>query len=55
MTAATRNLMRIISIVIVLAIVLMKLNVISVDFFNEDGKFWFTVIAYGLLLLTLRK
>ncbi|MEM9324650.1 MAG: hypothetical protein AAGA85_03305 [Bacteroidota bacterium] len=52
MTRSTRNLLRIISIVIVLAVVLMELNFIP-RLLNY--RMWFIVVAYGLLLLSTRK
>lgn len=51
MNKGTRNTLRFISVIIVLALVLMQLNVIP-DFLNY--KFWFMVVAYGLALITFR-
>ncbi len=52
MTRNTRNLLRLISVVIVLALVLMEFEVIP-DIFNYE--FWVLLVAYALLLFTLRK
>ena len=52
MTKGTRNTLRLISVIIVLALVLMELNVIP-DLLNY--KFWFMVVAYALTLLTFTK
>lgn len=51
MTKATRNTLRLISIILVLALVLMELNLIP-DVLNY--KFWFMVLAYALSLITYR-
>lgn len=51
MTRGTRNTLRLVSIIIVLALVLMELNIIP-DFLNY--KFWFMVLAYSLSLITYR-
>lgn len=51
MTKATRNVLRLISIILVLALVLMELNIIP-DVLNY--KFWFMVLAYALSLITYR-
>jgi hypothetical protein len=52
MTRNTRNLLRILSIVLALALVLMTLDIIP-DLVNY--KFWFMVVSYGLLLITLKR
>ena len=52
MSRSTRNLLRIISIVIVLAVVLMELNIIPK---LVNYRLWFTVGAYGLLLFASQK
>ena len=51
MTKSTRNILRLISIVLVLALVLMEIDVIP-DLLNY--KFWFMVVAYALALITFR-
>ena len=51
MTKSTRNLLRLVSVILVLALVLMELNVIP-DLLNY--KFWFMVVAYALALVTVR-
>ena len=51
MNKSTRNILRFISIIIVLALVLMQLNVIP-DLVNY--KFWFMVAAYALALFTFK-
>ena len=51
MTKSTRNLLRIISILIALSIVLMEVNVIPNLFTHH---FWVMVIAYALLMFTIR-
>lgn len=51
MNKGTRNTLRLISVIIVLALVLMQLNIIP-DLLNY--KFWFMVVAYALALLTFR-
>ncbi|MEQ8580554.1 MAG: hypothetical protein RIC30_21405 [Marinoscillum sp.] len=51
MSKSTRNTLRLISVIIVLALVLMELNVIP-DLLNY--KFWFMVAAYALALITYR-
>ena len=52
MTNSTKNLLRIISIVLVIAIVLMELAVIPILF---NYRLWFLLVAYGLLLITLKR
>ncbi len=52
MSKSTRNLLRLISIIIVLSLVLMELGFIP-NLFNY--KFWFLIGAYALLLFTLQK
>ncbi len=52
MNNSTRNILRIVSIVLVIAMVLMELDIIPEIFLY---RFWFMVMAYGLLLFTLRK
>lgn len=51
MNKSTRNTLRLISVVIVLALVLMQLNLIP-DLLNY--KFWFMVVAYALALITFK-
>jgi uncharacterized protein YebE (UPF0316 family) len=51
MSKSTRNTLRLISVIIVLALVLMELNVIP-NLLNY--KFWFMVAAYALALITYR-
>lgn len=51
MNKGTRNTLRLISVVIVLALVLMELGVIP-NLLNY--KFWFMVAAYGLSLITYK-
>lgn len=51
MNKSTRNTLRLISVIIVLALVLMQLNIIP-DLLNY--KFWFMVAAYALALITLK-
>ena len=52
MTNSTRNLLRLISVLVALALVLMELGFLAelVNF-----RFWFMVGAYAMLLFTLRK
>ncbi|MDH5610147.1 MAG: hypothetical protein OEY56_11780 [Cyclobacteriaceae bacterium] len=52
MSESTRSLLRILSIIIVLALVLMELNIIP-DLFNYE--FWFMIVAYALMLITIRR
>ena len=52
MTNSTRNILRIVSIVLVIAMVLMELGVIPVLF---NYRFWFMILAYGLLLFTMKR
>lgn len=54
MTKSTRNLLRLISVIIVLVLVLMEFGIIQ-EFFNSIGKFWVMVGAYGMLLFTMQK
>ncbi|MEQ8337806.1 MAG: hypothetical protein RIA62_10695 [Cyclobacteriaceae bacterium] len=49
MNRSTRNLLRIVSVVLVLLLVLMQLGFIPAFL---EYRFWFMVVAYGLLLLT---
>ncbi|MBV6647633.1 MAG: hypothetical protein KI790_19400 [Cyclobacteriaceae bacterium] len=51
MTRRTRNILRLVSVIIVLALVLMELGVIPqvVNF-----KFWFMVVAYALVLVSVK-
>lgn len=51
MNKSTRNTLRLISVILVLALVLMELNIIP-NFLNY--KFWFMVVAYALALVTYR-
>ncbi len=52
MTNSTRNILRVLSIILVLLMVLMELGLIpDVEFY----RFWLMVIAYGLLLFTLKR
>ncbi len=51
MSKSTRNTLRLISVIIVLALVLMELNVIP-NLLNY--KLWFMVAAYALALITYR-
>lgn len=51
MNKSTRNTLRLISVILVLALVLMELNIIP-DLLNY--KFWFMVVAYALALVTYR-
>ncbi|MFY0605981.1 MAG: hypothetical protein JXR10_04645 [Cyclobacteriaceae bacterium] len=51
MNRSTRNLIRLVSIIIVLALVLMELDVIP-NLLNY--KFWFMVAAYALTMITYK-
>lgn len=51
MSKSTKNTLRIVSIVIVIALVFMQLGIIP-NLVNY--KFWFMVGAYGLALLTFK-
>jgi uncharacterized membrane protein len=55
MGSKTKTILRAISILIVLFIVLMQLGIITlhVPAINEN-RMWLMIIAYGLLLVTLR-
>ncbi len=51
MNKSTRNLIRLVSAIIVLALVLMQLNIIP-DLLNY--KFWFMIVAYALAIITYK-
>lgn len=51
MTKSTRNFLRLVSVILVLALVLMQLDIIP-DLLNY--KFWFMVVAYAIVLITVR-
>ena len=51
MNKSTRNALRLISVILVLALVLMELGIIP-NLLNY--KFWFMVAAYALALVTYR-
>ena len=52
MTNRVKNVLRIISILIVLLAVLMELNILTINLFHT---FWFTVIAFAILLFTIKR
>ena len=52
MTKNTRNILRLVSVIIVIALVLMEFQVIP-DLFNYE--FWVLLVAYAILLYTIRK
>lgn len=54
MTKNTRNILRLISVIIVLALVLMELGIVK-EFFNYAGKFWMMIVGYGMLLFTMQR
>jgi uncharacterized membrane protein len=54
MTKKTRNLLRLISVIVVLVLVLMELGLVK-EFFNYSGKFWMMIGAYGVLLFTMQR
>ena len=49
MSRSTKNVLRLISVIIVLALVLMELDMIP-NLLNY--KFWFMVLAYGMSMIT---
>jgi|GEM_PF-1162996 len=51
MNKSTRNTLRLVSILIVLALVLMELNLIPPI---VNYRFWFMVLAYGLTIITYK-
>lgn len=51
MNRSTRNTLRLVSVLMVLALVLMELNIIP-DLLNY--KFWFMVVAYAIALFTFK-
>ncbi|MFT4833947.1 MAG: membrane protein YdbS with pleckstrin-like domain [Marinoscillum sp.] len=51
MNKSTRNLIRLVSAIIVLALVLMQLNIIP-DLLNY--KFWFMTAAYAMAIITYK-
>lgn len=51
MNKSTRNTLRLISVILVLALVFMELNIIP-NLLNY--KFWFLVAAYALSMITYR-
>lgn len=53
MTKSTRNVIRLISVIIVLILVLMEVGIVK-NFLGNDVKFWFIVVAYALSLITYR-
>lgn len=53
MTKSTRNVIRLISVLIVLILVLMEVKIIN-NFLDYDVKFWFMVVAYALSMITYR-
>ena len=53
MTKKTKNLLRAISIILVLFVILMDINVMD-DIIKATYHIWVMVIAYGMLLATLR-
>ncbi|WP_258104128.1 hypothetical protein [Marinoscillum sp. MHG1-6] len=52
MSRSTKNTLRIVSILLTIALVLMQLGIIPPDLVGY--KFWFMVLSYGLLLVTVR-
>ena len=53
MSKGSKNILRIISIIIVIVVTLMKLAIVTTLFSNE-GEFWMMLVAYGMLVFTLR-
>ena len=54
MNKSTRNLLRLISVIVVLILVLMEFGIVK-EFFNYSGKFWLMVASYGMLLFTMQR
>ncbi|MFZ9045052.1 MAG: hypothetical protein ACO2ZZ_04240 [Cyclobacteriaceae bacterium] len=54
MTKSTRNLLRLISVIVVAVLVLMELGIVT-EFFNYSGKFWIMIASYGVLLFTMQR
>jgi hypothetical protein len=55
MTNKTKNILRLISVILVLIVVLENMNVTNFDLFSNNGEFWVLVGSYAMLLVTLRK
>jgi|TARA_B100001113_G_C20697480_1_gene443559 hypothetical protein len=50
-----KNLIRFISILLVLIGVLEKLKIVHLDIFSDNGAFWVLIAAYGMIIITLKK
>jgi hypothetical protein len=55
MGTKTKTILRLLSILVALVIVLLQLDIISINIpFINDNRMWIMIISYSLLLVTLR-
>ena len=55
MGSKTKTILRLISILIALVVVLMQLDILSINIpFVNDNRMWIMIISYAMLLVTLR-